>query len=85
MNPAYCNSKLANAYFANELAKKTANSGVSVYMVCPGFTYTGLFRHIKRSWFHYILFSPFALLFLRTSKQVRDKLSMNENYKKFIL
>ncbi|XP_034934003.1 retinol dehydrogenase 12-like [Chelonus insularis] len=69
MNPAYCNSKLANAYFAVELAKRLENTGVNVYMVCPGFTYTGLFRHVKRSWFHYIIFSPVALLFLRTAYQ----------------
>ncbi|XP_032683441.1 retinol dehydrogenase 11-like isoform X2 [Odontomachus brunneus] len=69
MNPGYCNSKLANAYFAAELAKRTENSGVNVYMVCPGFTYTGLFRNVKRSWFHYIIFSPFALMFLRTANQ----------------
>ena len=70
MNPAYCNSKLANTYFAKELARRTEGSGLSVYSVCPGFTYTGLFRHVKRSWFHYILFSPIALLFLRTANQV---------------
>ncbi|EFN75273.1 retinol dehydrogenase 11 [Harpegnathos saltator] len=69
MNPGYCNSKLANAYFAAELAKRTENSGVHVYMVCPGFTYTGLFRNVKRSWFHYIIFSPIALMFLRTANQ----------------
>ncbi|XP_076236628.1 retinol dehydrogenase 11 [Calliopsis andreniformis] len=69
MNPAYCNSKLANTYFGIELAKRIENSGVNVYMVCPGFTYTGLFRHVKRSWFHYIIFSPVALLFLRTANQ----------------
>ncbi|XP_012063069.1 PREDICTED: retinol dehydrogenase 12-like [Atta cephalotes] len=69
MNPGYCNSKLANAYFAAELAKRTENTGVNVYMVCPGFTYTGLFRNVKRSWFHYIIFSPVALMFLRTANQ----------------
>ena len=69
MNPAYCNSKLANTYFGMELAKRTENSGVNIYMVCPGFTYTGLFRNVKRSWFHYIIFSPVALLFLRTANQ----------------
>ncbi|XP_020282736.1 retinol dehydrogenase 12-like [Pseudomyrmex gracilis] len=69
MNPGYCNSKLANAYFAMELAKRTQNTGVNVYMVCPGFTYTGLFRNVKRSWFHYIIFSPIALMFLRTANQ----------------
>lgn len=69
MNPGYCNSKLANAYFATELARRIENTGVNVYMVCPGFTYTGLFRNVKRSWFHYIIFSPVALMFLRTANQ----------------
>lgn len=69
MNPGYCNSKLANLYFGKELSKRIENSGVNVYMVCPGFTYTGLFRNVKRSWFHYILFAPIALLFLRTANQ----------------
>lgn len=69
MNPSYCNSKLANAYFGAELANRTKDTGVSVYMVCPGFTYTGLFRHVKRSWLHYIIFSPIALLYLRTAYQ----------------
>lgn len=70
MNPAYCNSKLANIYFGIELAKRTKDSGVNVYMACPGFTYTGLFRNVKRSWFHYIIFLPVAFLFLRTANQV---------------
>ncbi|CAG5093710.1 Similar to RDH12: Retinol dehydrogenase 12 (Homo sapiens) [Cotesia congregata] len=69
MNPGYVNSKLANVYFGKELAKRLQDSGVNVYMVCPGFAYTGLFRNVKRSWFHYILFSPVALLFLRTAHQ----------------
>ncbi|CAK9826645.1 Retinol dehydrogenase 11 [Anthophora retusa] len=69
MNPAYCNSKLANTYFGFELAKRIEKSGVNVYIVCPGFTYTGLFRNVKRSWFHYIIFSPIALLYLRTANQ----------------
>lgn len=69
MNSAYYNSKLANAYFAVELARRTEGAGINVYMVCPGFTYTGLFRHVKRSWFHYIFFSPVALMFLRTANQ----------------
>lgn len=70
MNPSYCNSKLANAYFGIELAKRLKDTGVCVYSVCPGFTYTGLFRHVKRSWLHYIIFSPIALLYLRTANQV---------------
>lgn len=70
MNPGYCNSKLANAFFGIELARRLQNTGVNVYSVCPGFTYTGLFKHVKRQWFHYIVFSPVALLFLRTANQV---------------
>lgn len=70
MNPCYCNSKLANAYFGMELANRMKDCNVNVYMVCPGFAYTGLFRNVKRSHFHYILFSPIALLFLRTANQV---------------
>ncbi|XP_017787881.1 PREDICTED: retinol dehydrogenase 11-like, partial [Habropoda laboriosa] len=69
MNPAYCNSKLANTYFGFELAKRIEKSGVNVYIVCPGFSYTGLFKNVKRSWFHYIIFSPIALLYLRTANQ----------------
>lgn len=79
MNPGYCNSKLANAYFAAELAKQTEDSGVNVYMVCPGFTYTGLFRNVKRSWFHYIIFSPVALMFLRTANQVNIPYNLVNN------
>lgn len=79
MNPGYCNSKLANAYFAAELAKRMKNSGVNVYMVCPGFTYTGLFRNVKRSWFHYIIFSPIALMFLRTANQVNISIDLVNN------
>ncbi|XP_043490197.1 retinol dehydrogenase 11-like [Polistes fuscatus] len=69
MNPGYCNSKLANVYFGIELAKRMKDYNVNVYMVCPGFAYTGLFRNVKRSRFHYILFLPIALLFLRTANQ----------------
>lgn len=82
MNPGYCNSKLANAYFAAELAKRTENTGINVYMVCPGFTYTGLFRNVKRSWFHYIIFSPVALMFLRTPNQVNMRIAMHPSLKK---
>lgn len=66
----YPNSKLANVYFGIELAKRTKNSGVNVYMVCPGFAYTGLFRNVKRSWYFYIFFLPIALLILRSANQV---------------
>lgn len=44
MNPGYCNSKLMNVYFGRALAEKTKGMGIDVFMVCPGFTYTNLFR-----------------------------------------
>lgn len=69
MNPAYCNSKLANVYFGGLLAGIVKDTGLNIYMACPGFTYTRLFRNVKRSWFHYIIFSPVAVLFLRTANQ----------------
>lgn len=32
-NPGYCNSKLANAYFCEELARRTAETGLETYAV----------------------------------------------------
>ncbi|XP_067007931.2 retinol dehydrogenase 12 [Anabrus simplex] len=68
-NSGYCNSKLANMLFSIELAKRTQDSGVCVYALCPGFAYTGLFRSRTIKWYHYILFSPIALLYLRSAAQ----------------
>ncbi|KAF7268579.1 hypothetical protein GWI33_018329 [Rhynchophorus ferrugineus] len=63
----YADSKLANAYFAYELAKRLRNKRVVVYAVCPGWVYTGLFSHTFK-WYH-IIFAPIALLFMRTAMQ----------------
>ncbi|XP_030762805.1 retinol dehydrogenase 11-like [Sitophilus oryzae] len=63
----YANSKLANVYFAQELARRTKDKEISVYAVCPGWVYTGLFRHSFR-WYHYF-FAPVAFLFMRSPKQ----------------
>ncbi|RZF44271.1 hypothetical protein LSTR_LSTR006821 [Laodelphax striatellus] len=72
MNPAYSNSKLANAYFCVELAsrlKKDDVSNVDVVAVCPGFCYTQLFRYSNIRWWQYILFAPIAFFFMRSAKQ----------------
>ncbi|XP_069705773.1 retinol dehydrogenase 12-like isoform X1 [Periplaneta americana] len=69
MNPAYCNSKLANMLFNVELNKRIENTGVDCYALCPGFVYTNLFRYSNVKWYHYILFSPIALIFMRTPSQ----------------
>lgn len=63
----YANSKLANVYFARELAKRQKR--LKVYACCPGWVYTGLFRHSKR-WYYIFLF-PIAFFFMRTPLQVR--------------
>jgi len=70
MNPAYCNSKLANMLFHVELSKRIKGSGVDSFALCPGFVYTKLFRYTTVKWYHYILFLPVALLFMRTPSQV---------------
>lgn len=66
----YCNSKLLNAYFGHELALRTSGTGVSVYTVCPGFSYTRLFRYSRAPWYRWLLFIPVGLFVMRTSKQV---------------
>lgn len=67
---AYANSKLANIYFCNELAKKTQGTNVKVCAVCPGWVYTNLFRHNNFKWYYAILLVPVAFFFMRTPKQV---------------
>nr|XP_023022992.1 retinol dehydrogenase 11-like [Leptinotarsa decemlineata] len=64
----YANSKLANIYFAQELARRTKKEKIKVYACCPGWVYTGLFRHYMR-WFHFILVAPLAFFFMRSPKQ----------------
>ena len=69
-NPGYCNSKLANMYFHVELTRRLQGSGVDCYALCPGFVYTNIFRYSHIKWYHYIMFSPIALIYLRTPSQV---------------
>lgn len=65
-NAYYCDSKLANFYFARELYKK----GFDVHVLCPGLCKTDFFRDYNPRWYHYILFSPIVWLMLRSSVQV---------------
>lgn len=64
-NQLYANSKLMNFYFAKELYKK----GVDTHVCCPGLCHTDFFRHFNLRFYHYILFSPIVLLYLRTAEQ----------------
>jgi len=43
---AYCNSKLMNILFSNELARRYAKYGVSSFSLHPGVIATGLHRHL---------------------------------------
>ncbi|XP_022205185.1 retinol dehydrogenase 11 [Nilaparvata lugens] len=71
MNPAYCNSKLANAYYCVELAKRLAprRLDTDVVAVCPGFCYTNIFRYSNLKWWKYLLFLPIAFFYMRSAKQ----------------
>ncbi|XP_053676326.1 retinol dehydrogenase 12-like [Anopheles nili] len=64
-NNLYNNSKLMNFYFARELYKQ----GYNVHVLCPGLCHTDFFRDYNPKWYHYILFSPVVLLFLRSARQ----------------
>lgn len=64
-NHLYNNSKLMNFYFAKELYKKS----VDVHVCCPGLCNTDFFRDYDPKFYHYILFSPIILFFLRSPEQ----------------
>jgi NAD(P)-dependent dehydrogenase (short-subunit alcohol dehydrogenase family) len=64
-NNMYNNSKLMNFYHARELYKRDYD----VQVLCPGLCHTDFFRNYNPRWYHYILFSPIVLLFLRSAKQ----------------
>lgn len=64
-NHAYNSSKLMNFYFAKELYKK----GIDVHVCCPGLCNTDFFRDYDPKFYHYILFSPVILFFLRSPEQ----------------
>ncbi|XP_077287860.1 retinol dehydrogenase 14-like [Arctopsyche grandis] len=66
--PGYCNSKLMNVYFGRALAEKTKKQGIDVFTVCPGFTYTSLFRNSFR-WYHYFVMAPFIFFYMRTPNE----------------
>ncbi|KAK2710557.1 retinol dehydrogenase 14-like [Artemia franciscana] len=64
----YCNSKLANGLFAWELSKQLEDTDVSVFALCPGWVYTGLFRNSRIPWYGYVAMLPIAFLFMRGPK-----------------
>lgn len=61
----YNDSKLMNFYFSKELFKR----GIDCHVLCPGLCYTNLFRDFNPRFYHYILFSPIIIFFMRSAKQ----------------
>ncbi|XP_045101618.1 retinol dehydrogenase 11-like [Portunus trituberculatus] len=70
-NALYANSKLANVMHSQEIARRTAGTGVRAFALCPGFVYTGLFRYStgNMSALRKLLFAPIMLFFMRNAKQ----------------
>uniref|UniRef100_A0A182SFS5 Uncharacterized protein n=1 Tax=Anopheles maculatus TaxID=74869 RepID=A0A182SFS5_9DIPT len=64
-NNLYNNSKLMNFYYARELYKQ----GYNVHVLCPGLCHTDFFRSYNPKWYHYVMFAPVVLLFLRSARQ----------------
>uniref|UniRef100_A0A1B6BX84 Retinol dehydrogenase 11 n=2 Tax=Clastoptera arizonana TaxID=38151 RepID=A0A1B6BX84_9HEMI len=69
MNPAYSNSKLANVYFCQELARRVEGCEIDVFALCPGFCYTSIFKYTDIKWYYYIMFLPVAYLYMRSATQ----------------
>jgi len=67
-NAAYCNSKLANVHFAQELSQRLKEQGVNVYTVCPGWNYTQLFRYSSVPWYSWIFILPIAFWFMKPAR-----------------
>ncbi|XP_042238181.1 retinol dehydrogenase 12-like [Homarus americanus] len=70
-NQLYNNSKLANIFHSQELAKRLQGSSVGVFVLCPGFVYTGLMRYSapKFNWIQKLCFAPIMFLFMRNAQQ----------------
>jgi len=65
----YKNSKLCNALFTRELARRLQDTQVKVCAVSPGFCRTGLFRYMQASTplYKQALVAPFMLLAMKSS------------------
>jgi len=65
----YNNSKLANNYFARELAAQLEGSGVDVHCLCPGMVRTNLGRHVipTYSLFAKLIGYPFYYLLVKST------------------
>ncbi|XP_062393320.1 dehydrogenase/reductase SDR family member 13a.2 [Sardina pilchardus] len=63
---AYCNSKLCNALFTHELAKRLKGTNVTCYSVHPGVVKTELSRHV--SLWQMVIVDPISRLFFLDTK-----------------
>lgn len=80
-NQLYADSKLMTFYFAKELYRR----GIDAHVCCPGLSYTDFFRNFGLRFYHFIIFSPVVLLFLRSAQQAAQNIvhcaTDNENTK----
>lgn len=66
---AYSKTKLYALLFSSEIAKRLPDKSVKILSASPGMVLTRLARHRSIPWFKYLLFAPFAVMFLRTPFQ----------------
>lgn len=71
-NPLYNKSKLANALFSQELAKRLQGTGVKTYALCPGLVDSDLAANLKFPWSFFItlLRPPLKFFVLKSVQEV---------------
>lgn len=70
-NVLYANSKLANALFNKELARRLEGSGVRCYALCPGMVITELGQNLSGPLLWMLqLISPIARYLLKSAQEV---------------
>jgi NAD(P)-dependent dehydrogenase (short-subunit alcohol dehydrogenase family) len=72
-NPLYKASKLANVFFAQELAKRLSDEDINikVYACCPGIVASNITRHMDLPWFSEKVLLPLVYrTIFKTSSQV---------------
>ncbi|KAK8379680.1 hypothetical protein O3P69_019580 [Scylla paramamosain] len=70
-NALYANSKLANVLHSQEIARRSAGTGLRAFALCPGLVHTGLFRYSANSigLLRKLLFAPVMYFFMRSAWQ----------------
>ncbi len=81
VNDLYQNSKLANALFSKELAKRLQGTGIRTYALCPGIVYTDLGQNLKGPLIWLLtLVSPIVRYLLKSPQEVNKYILMKDEY-----